>query len=331
MTSLPTIHVLRPGALTLVQDLGRPGFGASGVPRGGAFDPWAARAANRLVGNPDGAAVLEITLAGPTLELDGVAAVAWVGDSFELTLESGSGPQSRPVAAPRGETFLLSGRSRVAIGRATSRGSGGGGAGGARGWLAVAGGIDVPLVLGSRSTDLAGGFGGFEGRALAAGDRLTSFPAGPQNLNLRRVAPSGDDRPPIRLRIVPGPDERLLAAGGPAALGLREFVVSPLSDRRGIRLAGAELALAPHPPLRSQGTLPGAVQIPPSGLPIVLGVDAPVTGGYPWVAQVIEADLGYLAHLAPGARVRFEPVDFMAAERALVERRAHFEAELPRG
>jgi allophanate hydrolase subunit 2 len=122
------------------------------------------------------------------------------------------------------------------------------------------------------------------------------------------------------LRTLPGPDEGLLARGAGDPLVDTIFTVSPQSDRRGVRLAGVSVPLAPHPPLRSQGTLPGAVQIPPSGEPIVLGVDAPVTGGYPWVAQVIAADVGRLARLAPGATVRMARVDFATAERALAER-----------
>lgn len=124
---------------------------------------------------------------------------------------------------------------------------------------------------------------------------------------------------PTRLRIVTGPDDGLLPAGVRALEG-RELTVDPRSDRRGVRLTGGDFELARHPPLRSQGVLPGAVQIPPSGEPIVLGVDAPVTGGYPWVAQVIAADVGRLAHLAPGAAVRFERIDFTAAEAALADR-----------
>jgi len=318
MLKAPSIHVLRPGALTLVQDLGRPGHGASGVPRGGAFDPWAAREANRRVGNPDGAALLEVTLAGPTLELEGVGAVALVGDPFELAVEGAAQTEHRPRVADRAATLSLQGTTRIAIGRCPA---------GARAWLAVAGGIDVPVVLGSRSTDLAGGFGGFAGRALRAGDLLTCFPAKEGAVRLVQSQPALAGRAFTPLRIVPGPDARLLV-GGVASLELLELAVTPHSDRRGIRMTGGELTLESHASLRSQGTLPGAVQIPPSGLPIVLGVDAPVTGGYPWVAQVIEADLGLLAHLAPGAPVRFEWIEFGAAESALVERQRQFEAGL---
>jgi 5-oxoprolinase (ATP-hydrolysing) subunit C len=313
---MPSIHVLRPGPLTLVQDLGRPGHGASGVPRGGAFDPWATRAANRLVGNREDAALLEITLAGPTLELDGIAAIALVGDPFLLVVASG--PELRPRIADRNATCLLQGTTRISISRTRS---------GARAWLALAGGIDVPLVLGSRSTDLAGSFGGCEGRALAAGDVLQVRASEDARLPLCRFEPLAEpDGAPTLLRLLPGPDEKLLAKGDTPALASALRSVSPHSDRRGLRLSGAPVELAPHAPLRSQGVLPGAVQIPPSGEPIVLGVDAPVTGGYPWVAQVIEADLHLLAHFAPGARVRFETVDFETAETALSERRRQLAA-----
>lgn len=301
-----TIDVARPGALTTVQDLGRRGFGAAGVPRGGAADPWAARRANRLVGNPDGEALLEITLMGPTLRFDAAATVALVGDLFAAVVDG--------RAVPFGEPIALGAGAELAIGRARD---------GVRAWLAIAGGLDAPVVLGSRSTDLAGGFGGHEGRALRVGDRIPIFPATESRPRPRpRERALADSSPGSEtvLRVLPGADEGLLARGARDLLLDAIFTVSPHSDRRGVRLAGASVPLAAHPPLRSQGTLPGAVQMPPSGEPIVLGVDAPVTGGYPWVAQVIAADVGRLAHLAPGARVRFAYVDFAEAERALAER-----------
>jgi 5-oxoprolinase (ATP-hydrolysing) subunit C len=315
---MPTIEVIRPGALTTVQDLGRAGHGASGVPRGGAFDPWAARAANRLVGNPDGAALLEITLAGPTLELDGVAAIALVGDPFEIEAELDTPEGSTRIETGMEETIPLKGKTRLTIGRVTS---------GVRAWLAVAGGIDVPSVLGSRSTDLAGAFGGHEGRALRAGDRLLGFPSKEDVVPPRRRERVRADPEVPRLRILEGPDGNLIQGGGLEELVKRDYRVSPSSDRRGVRLEGAALELVPHPPLRSQGVLPGAVQIPPTGEPIVLGVDPPVTGGYPWAAQVIAADLALLAHLAPGAAVRFERIDLEAAEAALAARERDFAPE----
>jgi biotin-dependent carboxylase-like uncharacterized protein len=289
------IEVLRPGALTTVQDLGRPGHAASGVPRGGAFDPVAARAANRRVGNPPGAALLEITLAGPTLRFGRAVEIALAGDPFDVRVD-GDAAEIRRERLPLKEGALLE------VGRARA---------GVRTWLAVAGGIDVPLVLGSRATDLAGGFGGHEGRALRAGDRLSVFPS-------PELFPPGSEEAPDEpasgaLRLVAGPDGQLLEPGESERLAAIAWRVDPRSDRRGVRLSGGTLTLRPHPPLRSQPMLPGAVELTPAGEPIVLGVDAPVTGGYPWVAQVVEGDLRRLAHLAPGAPVRFAWTTLAAA------------------
>jgi len=306
---MAAIEVVRPGALTTVQDLGRPGLARFGVPRGGAFDSWAARAANRRVGNPDAAALLEITLSGPALRFEDEAVVALVGDDFEIEAEDAAGMKMKDVQ--RGKRLRIGAGSTLSIGRARS---------GVRAWLAIGGGIDVPEVLGSRSTDLAGGFGGVNGRALRAGDGLLSFPSP----NPSR--PQADDAEPAAgrgktgLRILPGPDRFLLPAASIEALAERELRVSPRSDRRGVRLEGGRVDLAPHAPRRSQPMLAGAIEATPGGELIVLGVDAPVTGGYPWVAQVIAADLGVAAHLGPGAAVRLAPVGLDAAEEALAAR-----------
>lgn len=294
------IEVLRAGLQTTVQDLGRPGFRAAGVPAGGAMDPWSARAANRLVGNPDGAALLEIALAGPTLRFEEPATVAWVGGG----LEAASG--GRPLAA--GVAWRFAAGDRLDVGRTTA---------GARAWLAVGGGLDLPLALGSRATDLAAGLGGLGGRALVAGDRLPTGAAPPFRARRLRANPAAV--PGVaRLHVLVGPDgSRPVAALG-ALAGI--WRVSARSDRRGVRLESDAPAPGAAGELRSQGILPGAVQWLPSGGLILLGVDAPVTGGYPWIAQVIEADLGALAQLAPGARVAFAPSDPERAAAALAAR-----------
>ena len=292
------IEVLRPGLQTTVQDLGRPGFRAAGVPAGGAMDPWAARAANRLVGNPDGAALLEVLLAGPALRFAAPRAAAWVGGG----LEGAAG--GRRLAA--GQAHLLGAGEVLELGRTPD---------GARSWVAVAGGLDLPRVLGSRATDLAGGFGGLDGRALAAGDRLPLGAGAPFRAR-RLAAPAAAAEGP--LRVLAGPD---LGAGVALAdLLAGEWRVSASSDRRGVRLEGAAPRAGAADELRSQGVLPGALQWLPSGGLIALGADAPVTGGYPWIAQLIEADVARLAQLAPGARVRFAAVDLERAAAALAER-----------
>ena len=297
------IEVVRGGVQTTVQDLGRPGYRSCGVPAGGAFDAWAARAANRLVGNPDGAAVLEIALYGPELRFHAASAVALVGDPFELTLDG------RP--AESGRTLRVEAGARLAVGGARR---------GARAWLAVAGGIGVAPRLGSRSTELAAGFGGLEGRRLVAGGRLPAGAPAPPSRPLRLAPGFATVLAVPVLRVLRGPDDGRIPGAGAAALAREPFLVAARSDRRGVRLAGRALPPFAAEELRSQGVLGGAVQATPSGEPIVLGVDAPVTGGYPWIAQVIEADLGRLAHLAPGQSVRFELVDFEGAEDALRER-----------
>jgi biotin-dependent carboxylase-like uncharacterized protein len=297
------IEVVRPGALTTVQDLGRSGLARFGVAGGGAFDPWCARSANRLVGNRDDAALLEITLQGPVLRFAVGALVAVVGDDLELSADGGEFRRNESREVPAGAV--------IAVGRARS---------GVRCWLAIAGGIDVPEKLGSRATDLAGGFGGVDGRALAAGDRLRLFTSPDSSRTGRlRVSP-GEGRRERVLRVLPGPDRSLLTGAGLQAVAGGSFRTGSQSDRRGVRLEGGRIALRSHAPLRSQPVLPGAVQLPPSGEPIVLGVDAPVTGGYPWVAQLVEADVGELAHLAPGDPLRFVIVDLAAAKAALEER-----------
>lgn len=297
------IVVLRPGLQTSVQDLGRRGWRAAGVPAGGAMDPWAARAANRLVGNPEGAALLEATLAGPSLRFERAVRVAWVGGGFEAAIDGRSAGEGRSHRLAAGATLEL-GRARR----------------GARVWLAVAGGIEVPELLGSRSTDLAGGFGGRDGRPLVAGDRL-AFGVAPAEAETRSLA-SGwlEALAAPRLRLLRGPDAE---SGAFETMLGSAWVASARSDRRGVRLerrAGHPDAPGRAGERRSQGTLPGAVQAPPSGEAIVLGPDAPVTGGYPWVAQVVAADLGRLAHFAPGTVVRFDATTFDEAERALAAR-----------
>lgn len=297
------IVVLHPGLQTTVQDLGRRGWRAAGVPSGGAMDPWAARAANRLVGNAEDAALLEITLTGPALRFRRAARVAWVGGDFEAAIDGATAAEGRTHRLAEGATLEL-GRGRR----------------GARAWLAVAGGVEVPEILGSRSTDLAGGFGGLDGRALAAGDRLTVGAPSGEPIRRALAAEWLASLAARRLRLLPGPDVEPVAF---EALVASEWLASARSDRRGVRFerrGGSGAAPERAGERLSQGTLPGAVQAPPSGEAIVLGPDAPVTGGYPWLGQVAAADLGRLAHFAPGAWARFEATSFDEAEAALAAR-----------
>jgi biotin-dependent carboxylase-like uncharacterized protein len=289
------IEVLRAGLCDLVMDQGRFGYGALGVPVGGAVDPAALAAANGLVGNDSEAAGLEITLAGPVLRFPAGGVVALTGAHFAATRSSGATVTwNQTLALATGETLALE---RVEAG--------------CRCWLAVRGGLTVPLVMGSRSTFLPARFGGFQGRALQAGDVL-AIGEGRREMRLLRahppVSPTG-----ASLRVVAGPQAGQFDDAGLAAFFSGSYRVEAASDRRGLRLRGAAVTHC-QPELPSQGVLPGTVQVPPDGQPIVLGWDGPVTGGYPVIAGVVAADWPRLAQLKPGDALRFETITVEAAQ-----------------
>ena len=303
------IRVLSPGLLTTVQDLGRPGLGALGVPPGGAADAHALRLGNLLLGNPEGAAGLEMTLSGPTLLFDEEALVALAGAPFAATLEGEPVPAWSAIRVPAG--------GRLAVGSATA---------GARGCLCLRGGFDVPVVLGSRSTDVATGFGGLSGRALRAGDELAAGRADGSPRGGRVDAAAARWTGARRLlRVTPGPQEDWFPPQALVAFLSRPFRVSATGSRTGVRLAGEPLA-APSRSLLTEGVAAGAVQVPPAGLPILLLVEHPSTGGYPKIANVIAADHSALAQLRPGEEVRFARVSFDEARRLLFDREARLGA-----
>jgi len=258
MSARPAVVVERAGALTTVQDLGRSGFESAGVPRGGAFDPWAARAANRLVGNADNAALLELTLSGPALRFEAAAVVALVGGDFEL----------RAAGEPRArdETIALAAGSTLEVGRVGSR------AAPAPGSRSPAGSTSrrprQPLDRARRRLRRPRGTPPATRRCLAAFSFNGSF-------CLRRLvvpipASEGRDRNvDVMLGLLPGPDESLLGPAGASALATRSWRVSPRSDRRGVRLEGGPLALAEssarRAAMRSIPMLPGAVELTPAG------------------------------------------------------------------
>ena len=287
MTAPRVIEVLRPGLCDLVMDRGRHGYAHLGVPIGGAADALALRWANRLVGNADDAAGLEITLKGPVLAFPQGGAVALTGAPFAATRSSGH-------AVEWHETLIMAPDEQLDVGMATA---------GCRCWLAVEGGIDVPEVMRSRSTFLPAGFGGLDGRALSAGDKLALGEVAVAPRVLRIEPPSTNETAP--LRVVPGPQAALFTDAGLAAFFNSTYRVDSASDRRGVRLHGAPVPVAAPDGIATQAVLPGAIQIPPDGQPIILGWDGPVTGGYPVIAGLISADLARLAQLKPGDAVRF--------------------------
>lgn len=317
------IRIVKPGLLTSVQDAGRQGYQKYGVAVGGAMDAFALRAANLLVGNPDGEAALEITLLGPTVEFSCDSLVSLCGGSFAAHIGEAPFPLWRPVLVRAG--------SRLAIGRATA---------GSRAYLAVAGGLDVPLAMGSRSTDLRAGFGGWHGRALQAGDRLpVGEPSPLARRLLQRCAASAGDAAfraapwcasprlmprygTAELRAVRGPEAGRFRADSVRRFFAEAYEVSPQSDRMGFRLAGAApLALTgAGGDMISAAVCAGAVQVPPDGQPILLMADAQTTGGYPRIAHVAGVDLPVAAQLKPGSRVHFREISLREAQALWIRR-----------
>ncbi len=293
--SSPTIQVIEPGLLLTVQDLGRRGYEDRGVPPAGAADAESLRRANRLVGNDDGSAALEATLLGPTLR-----ALREVRISFE-------GADLAPVRQPSGRALERGRPHDLAAGELVECTEAGDPDRGCRAYIAVAGGIDVPVVLGSRSTSLVGAFGGLDGRGLRAGDVLAAFDVAVGPVGQAPPLPP-EERPDSPIRILPGP--AAAEPGGAARLEAflaTAWTVSISSDRRGLRLeADPLLDVAPDAGDRpSHGVVPGTIQLTPAGQPLVLMPDGGVTGGYPVIAVVASADVPRLGQLAPTAVVRF--------------------------
>jgi 5-oxoprolinase (ATP-hydrolysing) subunit C len=328
------IEVLRAGLLTTVQDLGRPGYRHLGVATGGALDTLALEVGNRLVGNRPDAAGLEITFGPVALRFARATRVAITGTDFGATL--GGQPVwswwSLPVAA--GEELVLAGAKR-----------------GMRAYVSVAGGIDVLPMLGSRSTDLAAGFGGLAGRALKDGDRLAtgaSFAPGGERASLAPGAPAFGVKAPslcsfvypdephhrrgrhpdsvlwaVPVRVLRGPEYDSFAPEAQRAFWSDEWQVTPNSNRMGYRLEGTPLARTAGADLLSHAVLPGTIQVPPNGQPIVLMSDAQTTGGYPKIGAVIRADLWKLAQVRLAAGVRFVEATPAIARHALQEERGY--------
>ncbi len=275
MSEASGLEVVAPGPGATVQDLGRAGYAALGVPRSGAFDRAAAALANRLVGNPDAAAVVEATLGGLHVRFAGPLTVALTG-----AVCPGAPDWGAAVSLPAGAAI------RLGVPRA-----------GLRSYLAVRGGIDVAPVLGSRSTDTLSGLGP---PRLAAGDVL---PIGAAGAGAISGATAAGPRPADAVGVHLGPRDDWFTAAAVAELLGTEWTVRAESDRIGLRLDGPALARSRGGELPSEPVLPGAIQVPPDGRPIVFGPDAPVTGGYPVIAVVL--DLDAVAQLRPGDRVRF--------------------------
>jgi biotin-dependent carboxylase-like uncharacterized protein len=294
-----TLVVVEPGAASAVRDLGRTGFRAFGVPTSGAFDPFALRAANRLVGNSDGAGALEITLSGPTLSFETDRFVALAGAPFDMELDGAPAPRNASIAVRAGQTLR--------IGRTAH---------GLRAYLAIAGGVEGTVPLGGRAP------------RLAAGDLLSPAPSAgppvPRRLRRDPLAPISGD---ATLRVVSGEDLTFTPATRDAFLA-SVWTVSPRSDRAGVRLDGEPLRHSGAADMDPEGVVPGAVQVPGDGRPIVLGPDGPVTGGYVTIATVIAADVSRLGQARPGDTLRFAAVTVEQGRRAWRELEEALEHEI---
>jgi biotin-dependent carboxylase-like uncharacterized protein len=292
------IRVLDPGPQTTVQDGGRRGQLRYGIPPSGPVDARSFTLANRLVGNADGAAGLEFTLVGPRLRAEAPCAIAVTGAEAPVTINDAPADAWTTLALAAGDVLKI-GPARAGV----------------RGYVAFAGGIDVPPVLGSRATYLRGRLGGLDGRALRRDDVLR--PAGGGTARRRAVPPRAipDWRGEPLLRVVLGPQADRFTEEGVATFLGGSYEVLPQSDRMGARLSGPRIAHARGHDIISDGIALGAVQVPGDGQPIVLLVDRQTTGGYTKIATVCSFDIPRVGQAKPGQRIRFSRVDVAEAQR----------------
>jgi antagonist of KipI len=316
-----SVLVQRPGMLTTVQDEGRRGFQHYGVPVCGAMDAFSHRVANLLVGNDPGSATLEITLRGPHLTFDGDMLIALCGADLSPVIGNAPVPAGKPV--------WVRGGSELHFGACVY---------GCRAYLAVSGGFDVPPVMGSRSTYLAAGFGGYKGRALQKEDMLStgapalaaypalkaSLQASGWSIALPRWSVSRHEellrRSPQVVRIVPGRHWSLFDAPARQALTGAEFRIGADSDRMGYRLDGPVIGRASRAEIVSEAVTFGTIQVPHDGRPIVLMADRQTVGGYPKIAEVASVDLPLMAQLKPGDRVSFHEISLAEAQSLYLKR-----------
>lgn len=320
-----SLYVHRPGLLTTIQDRGRYGMQQYGIPVSGAMDASALRIANALAGNNEEEAVLEVTLQGPEVTFEHGMLVAITGGDLMPAINGMPVPMYRPVYVAQGARLTFRGCRE-----------------GCRSYVAVAGGLDVPVVLGSRSTYLRAGIGGVEGRTLNGGDRVGirngggSLPSSSLYRLEQKLARTASTEgqpfasvdwfaPPLAdyrrkvIRIVRGTHYRYLTEESRNRLVRQPFAVAPQSDRMGYRLSAEELSLQAPLELLSEAVANGTIQLPQDGQPIILLADRQTTGGYPRIAQVATADLPVMAQYKPGDRFGFQLVSHEEAERLLID------------
>ena len=306
MAAVRTLEILAPGALTTLQDRGRFGFGQYGVPPSGAVDPFSLRVGNLLVGNPEAEACLEITVIGPKIIALTDTAIAITGADLQPMINDTPLGMWRTHLLRKDEVLSFKGP-RI----------------GCRPYVAVGGGISIPDIMGSKSTNIAAGFGGLEGRPLRKGDVLYSdSPA--RYLNTKARAFNSANTPPYakeqRLRVIFGPQDDHFPTQTKEIFLSSPFKVTPQSDRTGIRLGGPRIEAKKglKESIISEGVVPGTIQIPGDAQPIII-LGETVTGGYRKIATVISADLPLLGQLKPGDTVHFCSVSMDEAYRAVRE------------
>jgi biotin-dependent carboxylase-like uncharacterized protein len=311
------LEVIKPGLATTVQDLGRPGYYHLGIPLSGGMDQYALRAANLLVGNDEGAAVLEVVFVGPSLQFERDAVVAVTGADLPAKLDGEVQPGWTAFAVRSGQVLTFDFLKR-----------------GARAYIAVAGGIDVPVVLGSRSTYVLGALGGLDGRALQAGDRLpvgeaSGAAAGRAVPQAMRLLPERE----VTLRVLPGLYWHRITDAAGAEFFADTWKVAPEADRIAYRFRGGKkLEFVPRTPPFGAGSDPsnivdscypyGSVQVPGGTEPIVLHRDAVSGGGYFMLGTVISADMDLIGQMQPHTKTRFAQVTMEAALAARADRAA---------
>ena len=306
------IEILSSGMMNSVQDLGRPGYLDQGIGRGGAMDRPALRIANLLVGNPEDAAGVEVAVFPFRLRFLEPAGYAVTGAGCRASLNGATLPPWWSGLAGAGDELRLYPPGE-----------------GSRAYVAIAGGIDVPDVLRSRATDLKSVFGGLEGRALMRGDRLAvGSPFSPAGRTREQSIDPFHFRDslggivggaPLTLQIMPGAEFDVFTEEGRHAFLGGDFTVSADNNRQGVRLEGPQLSLARKLELLSHGIMPGTIQVPPSGQPVIQLAEANTCGGYPKIGHVIETDLWKLGQAPPGATIRFELIGRDAAVSAIRE------------
>ena len=298
--------VLNPGVLTTVQDFGRIGYQQFGVSVSGAMDPRAMRFANLLVGNPENEAVLECTMLGPQLQFDEATIIAVTGGNLGPTLDGQPLKTYCAYKVNAGQTLRFAGLRS-----------------GCRAYIAFAGGLDIPEVMGSRSTYMKAKIGGFKGRKLEKGDAIGFRDPKSElfNLDKRNLTPEFVPRDVYTLHVIMGPQDDMFTEEGIKTFLSETYTVTPEFDRMGCRLDGPEIAHKNGGDIISDGIAFGAVQVPSAGKPIVMLADRQTTGGYTKIANVMTADFRILAQLKAGDKVRFEKISVAAAQEALLAER----------